>query len=1048
MKKSRMLKVAALLLPLLLFSIWSFGQSATVQGTTKDVSGSPIPGVTVFEKGTNKGTVTNMDGQFSLQVGSESSILVFSFVGMQTQEVIVGNQTNLNIVMKAVMSDLEEVMVIGYGVQKKKLVTGSTIQVGADDLQKQNTVNALEAIQSMSPGVDIVQSSGMPGEGFKVNIRGIGTIGNSSPLYVIDGVAGGDINNLNPADIESIDVLKDAASAAIYGARAANGVILVTTKQGRKGKNQISYDGYYGWQNIYKMPELLNAQQYMDILNEARVNDGSAPYDWAATFPALYQKIQSGQWNGTNWMEEGENKNAVTQNHAVNITGGSDYSTFSIGFSYATQEGIIGKPVTPVHDKYTARINSDHVIYRNDAGMDVFKVGETFNYSYRETSGIGIGNIYSNDVHNLLIGSPLVPVFNDAGEYYAKDDLDASGLSKLTSRIYNPIADMVYSRGMNVSKNHAINSSFYAELQPIKNLKLRSSFGYRMIANSYRNFQPSFNLAGDKSNSVDRTNQNARTGYSWTFENTLSYAFRVNDHAFDVVAGQSVEKTNIGEHVEIVNGYSMFNDFKYGYIDNTQGLTPGVTSLRGYPLDYSALASFFGRANYNYKEKYLLTLVARADGSSNFAKGNQWGFFPSVSAGWVVTEESFMDDLAAFDFLKLRASWGQNGNSSIDPYQFLSIIAFNSENNYTFGVDKAVQQTGAFPRILPNKDITWETSDQINIGVDAYFLNSRLNAAFDWYNKTTVDWLVDAPMPDILGAEPPFVNGGDVSNKGLELSLRWNDRVGDLTYGAQFNLARYKNEVTRLANSEGLIRGRDNVISETTSNMYRAEVGYPIGYFWGYKTEGIFQNQQQIDNTKAKLQGNPVPGDVIFADTNGDEVINSEDKVMIGNPHPDMRIGFGLNLGYKGFDFSVSGKGAFGHQIAKSYRSFADNEFHNYTTEILDRWTGEGTSNRLPRMTTGSHVNRKEISDLYIEDADFVKIQNLTIGYDFKKLVPNMLFGQARIYLSVQNLATFTKYSGMDPEVGYGDGNGWASGIDLGFYPSPRTVIMGVNLRF
>lgn len=385
-------------------------------------------------------------------------------------------------------SDLDEVVVIGYGVEKKKLTTGATVQVSGENLQKMSTVNPLGALQSQTPGVNITQSSGMPGQGFKVTIRGLGTIGSSSPLYVIDGVAGGDINSLNPSDIESIDVLKDAASSAIYGARAANGVILVTTKQGKSGKIQVSYDGYYGIQNPYKVPPSLTASEYMLIQDEINYNEGLAAYDWATMIPDLYNKVQKG-WEGTNWLKEIENSNAPTQNHALNLAGGNDVSKFSMGLSYATQEGIYGSPVEPYYDRITARLNSEHVLYKNN-GIDVIKIGENLNYNHRKNMGIGIGNIYSNDIHNMLVAPPLQPVYNEEGKYWAAADNASSGLNGLNPGLANPIASMVYNRGQNVSKNYALNTNVYAEIQPIKNLILKSSFGYKMSASSYRQYVP------------------------------------------------------------------------------------------------------------------------------------------------------------------------------------------------------------------------------------------------------------------------------------------------------------------------------------------------------------------------------------------------------------------------------------------------------------------------------------------------------------------------------------------------------------------------------
>jgi TonB-linked SusC/RagA family outer membrane protein len=1023
-------------------------QSSKVTGKVTDSAGGTLPGVSVVVKGTTNGTITGMDGTYVLGNVPVNGILQFSFVGMKTQEVAVAGKTSINIVLEEEAIGIDEVVAIGYGVQKKKLNTGSTIQVTGENLQKMSTVSALGALQSQSPGVNITQSSGMPGEGFKVTVRGLGTIGNSNPLYVIDGIAGGDINSLNPSDIESVDVLKDAASAAIYGARAANGVILVTTKQGRSGKMQITYDGYYGVQNAYKEPSLLNAKQYMTILDEVNFNEGLAAYDWKTIIPTLYNKIQSG-WEGTNWLQEIRNKNAATQNHAINIVGGSDISKFSLGLSYSDQQGIYGSPVAPDYKRYTARLNSEHVLYKGHSGLDVVKFGENLSFGYNERQGIGIGNIYWNDIHNMMVGCPLLPVYNDKGDYFAKSDKASSGLDLLSPNISNPIASMVYNRGQNLSKNYNLNASAYLEIQPIKDLTFKSTFGYKMSASSYRQYTPTYELSTDAINTIDKVNQSMSAGYSWTLENTLAYTFKIQDHSFNAIIGQSLEKWGMGENMNVTNGYSLFDDFEHAWLDNTKGLTSGVTTINGSPWGEGGLESFFSRLGYNYKETYMATLVMRADGSSNFARGNRWGYFPSVSAGWVISNESFMESSKNWlDFLKIRGSWGQNGNSAIDNFQYLATVAFDLTGAYSFGNTKESQATGGYAEILPNKDIKWETSQTTDLGFDARFLKSRLGVAFDWYNKKTIDWLVKAPVLGSYGTNAPYINGGDVVNKGIELALNWNDKVGDFTYGANFNIAHNVNEVTRIDNGEGIIHGDANVLSQGTTEMYRAEVGKPIGYFWGYKTAGVFQNAEQIRNTKAFLQKDPQPGDLIFVDTNNDGKIDTNDKVEIGNPHPDFTIGFGINLGYKGFDFNIAGTGAFGQQIAKSYRSFADTKVQNYATDIFGRWHGEGTSNKLPRLSSGSNTNWQEISDIYIENGDYVKIQNITLGYDFKKLFAKLPFGQARLYVTAQNLYTFTKYSGQDPEIGYGGGQSWVSGVDLGFYPSPRTILMGINLKF
>ncbi|WP_446775772.1 SusC/RagA family TonB-linked outer membrane protein [Macellibacteroides fermentans] len=1049
---SRLMQMVIVTAFLLVNCLPAMAQSNTkVKGViTSGADGLPLIGVNVVEKGTTNGTVTDFDGNFELTVSS-NAVLDISYIGFLSQEVkIVAGKTTYNVVLKEDSQALDEVVVVGYGVQKKKLVTGATVQVSGDNLQKLSTTNVLGALQSQSPGVNITQSSGQPGESFKVVIRGLGTVGSAGPLYVIDGVAGGDINALNPSDIEAIDVLKDAASAAIYGARAANGVVLVTTKQGKAGKLQLTYDGYYGAQYLAKLPPLLNAKEYMAMMDETRYNEASPGYDWQNLLPTdLYNSIMDGSWQGTNWIKETYNEAAPTQNHSFNLAGGTEQSKFSMGFSYTSQEGILGKPVQSQFDRYTARINSDHVLLKVK-DFDAIKIGETLNFNFNTKSGIAIGNIYGNSIHNMLIGNPLLPVYDAEGNFYDYDDKVNNGWN-FDGNTGNPLAGTALSNwGLNLSKNYALQSSAYLEIQPIKNLVFRSQFGYKMTSSTYRSYDGIRHLSNNTNVTMDNVYQSASSGHNITLDNTIAYKFNVADlHQFDVVVGQSVEKWGMGSNIDASGNNSIFEgSFGQAWVDNTKPTELSQRGAGGSPWGEGALASFFGRANYNYKETYMASLTMRADGSSNFPRGNRWGYFPSVSAGWVMTNEGFMEDTKSWmDFLKLRASFGQNGNAAIDNFQYQTTFAFDESNGYYFDSGKKVQTVGGYADILANPDVKWETSEQINLGFDSRFLNSRLGLTFDWYVKTTKDWLVRAPISGVWGLNPPFVNGGDIENRGFEVALNWNDKAGDFNYGATVNFTHNKNEVTRIANAEGIIHGDANVLSQGTTEMYRAQVGYPIGYFYGYKTAGVFQNWSQVEGTAAKYAG-AQPGDLIFVDSNNDGKITEDDRTMIGNPNPDFSMGLNLNFSYKGFDLNVTGAGSFGKQIAKSYRSFADSPLQNYTTDIFGRWTGEGTSNKLPRLTSGSHTNWQNISDIYIEDGDYLKIQNLTIGYDFKKLFPTMPLGQARLYLTAQNLFTFTGYSGMDPEIGYGYDKSWVSGIDLGYYPSPRTYMVGVNLKF
>lgn len=1030
----------------------SFAQKR-LTGAVYDTQNAPVPGVTIMEKGTTNGVISDVNGNFALDVAGDASILVFSFVGMETLELAVGTQTTLRITMRDMVSDLDEVIVIGYGVQKKKLNTGATVQVKGDDIQKLSTVSPMTALQGQTPGVSIIKTTGEPGAGFKVNIRGMGTIGNSQPLYVIDGVPGGNIDYLAAGDIESIDILKDAASAAIYGSRAANGVVLVTTKRGAAGgagqvKANVTYDAYYGVQNLYKKLPVATAQEYAILLNEARVNSEQPLLNFAGLVPD-WDLIESGVWKGTNWMDEFTVKDAPIQSHAINITGASEFSSYSLGLSYTSQDGIFGKPVASKYEQYSFRLNSDHTLIKSKSNKyDLLKVGETLRYSFNERNGIGTGNQYWNDIFSMTVASPFLPLWNNVSDDYhyaiAWNPQEA-----------NPIASMVYNRGLNGSKNHNLNGNVYVELQPIEGLRFKSSFGYGMSAGSYRSYNPVFSLSATSFRNNDRVNQSMYVGASWMFENTISYDFKIAEvHAFTALLGTSAEKSGMGESMSGENINNIFDGYKYAYLNNTPVIyNDGTTKLGGNPWGIHSLNSYFGRLSYNFMEKYMATFILRADGSSNFPANKRWGYFPSVSAGWVLTEESFMSGLAGtLDFMKLRASWGQNGNESIDGFQYLSTISF-SNVNYFFGPDKSEVAIGGYPDILPNPDVTWETSEQINIGFDARMLNSRLGIAFDWYQRSTKDWLVLADGLASLGTGAPYINGGDIENTGVEIAFNWNDRIGEFNYGIGFNMAKNKNKVTRIANNEGIIYGPANVLGQGTTELYRAQVGYPIGYFRGYKTLGVFQNDAQIANYKNSLgqviMPNAQAGDLIFRDTNDDGVISDNDKVMIGNPHPDLNIGINLTAGYKGFDFGLSANGSFGHQIARSFRRWADSPQNNYTTDVFGRWHGEGSSNKLPRLTYGSHINWQYVSDIFIEDGDFLRISNVTLGYDLKKAIKAIPLAQFRLYVSAQNLYTFTKYSGMDPEIGTSttDDN-WAKGVDIGFYPAPRTYMVGVNIKF
>ncbi|MCQ2236075.1 MAG: TonB-dependent receptor [Bacteroidales bacterium] len=1067
-----------LLLPMLFFSFSAFAQKSVSGTVTAASDGQPLPGVNVLVQGTTQGTITDFDGKYQLSV-SEGQTLVFTFVGFTNQNVVVGGQNVYDVILEEETSDLDEVVVVGYGVQKKKLVTGATVQVKGDDLQKLSTTSALTAMQSQTPGVVIQQNSGQAGDGFKVNIRGLGTVGNSAPLYVIDGVAGGDINNLNPSDIESIDVLKDAASSAIYGARAANGVILVTTKKGSnngaKSKVTLSYDGYVGAQYMYKASDACNAQDYIYSrkLRDQFAGQYSEP-DWKGQLPediynSLFDEegnVRKDGWKGTNWIEESYKKGAITQNHAFNLSGGNDVSVFSIGYSYTQQDGILGGKTPSEYDRHTARINSDHnVIKSSDGSFNVLTIGETFNYSRNTKRGISQGNMYWNNIKSLMTANPLFPVYDKEGNLYTNPEANADGWKLDGSSQANPIAQAATTgHGLNQSYSWNISLSAYASVQPIKGLIYKSQFGYRMGTSTYRSMTAKHDTGSDVA-VVDGVSQSSDVWSNMTFENTLSYNFDVNENNFDIVLGQAIEQNKYGQHLDAAAKNLLFgSSWKHAWISNTEKLDISELSMNGNPSSDSSLASFFGRLSWNYAEKYMAQFTLRADGSSNFARGNRWGYFPSGSLGWVMSQESFMDGLkGTVDFLKIRGSWGQNGNCSISNFQYVTQVGFDEKNAYYLGgteaggTNNSTPTTGGYFKTLMNPDISWETSQQIDLGIDARFLDSRLSLAFDWYKKTTKDWLVVAPILGVYGIGAPYINGGDVDNKGIELSLGWNDETTfGLSYGVTANVSYNKNEVTKLANSEGILHGPSAVLHQLEGEVYRAQVGEPIGFFYGFKTDGIFQNQTEIEEFRAqytdKMHGNDKlkPGDVRYVDVTGDNIIDDRDRTNIGDPHPDVTAGLTITLGYKGFDFALTGAGAFGQQILRPWAN-QDFSLQNPTKAMVYKsWKGEGTSNKLPRFDAMDNINWKTMSQIHLEDADYFKIQNITLGYNFNSIwKSNNPFSQVRLYVTAQNIYTFTKYTGMDPEVGMegGSGNSWASGIDTGAYPSARTYMVGLNIK-
>lgn len=1027
----------------------------TVTGTvTSATDGEPLIGVSVVVSGSTTGATTDIDGNYSIRAEVGQS-LTFSYVGMAPRTLKVTGD-RMDVALEDNTAALNEVVVVGYGTQKKKLVTGATSQLKGSDITKMNTAGAVAALQGQMPGVTVTSNTGQPGESqMKVTIRGLGTNGNAAPLYVIDGVPS-DANgagSLNPGDIESIDVLKDAASAAIYGAQAANGVVLITTKSGKEGQAKITFDGYYGWQTVARKSHNLNAQQYMEILDEQAVNSGLAPYDWESIHD-IWRWDADGNRLGiidTNWVDEMFHDGAITQSYTLGVSGGSQVNTYAISLGYTNQEGIVGGPSESNYSRYNFRANLEQHFFDK-----IITVGEQVAFVYSKQNGIGVGNVWGNSLRGAFMTSPLSPIYDAEGNF------NSTAGSDWQVNDGNPYG-MMKTTNHNLSKKGEFTGNIYLQIEPIKNLRLRTLLGTKYGSSNYRSWTPEYNFAATTVNTQNKVQQNSSNWLSLTWTNTISYDWSIREHEFSALLGMEASRSN-GSYIEgnnsaLKDGY---NDWAHAWLTNTTGSSATGMSVYGHPNDDERRVSYFGRLGWNWKEKYMINFTLRNDGSSHFARGHRHGWFPSVSGGWNISSESFMESTRSWlSYLKIRASWGRVGNQNIPNYRYLAPIEIR-DGNYFFGqylgpngvYDGAYDGTvssnwGAYPSRIGNSDLTWETSEQTDLGFDARLLHNRLGVNFDFYIKNTKDWLVPAPVLATFGADAPYINGGSVKNTGAELSLSWNDVIGrDFSYNIGFNIAYNKNKVGSIPTDDGIIHGDNNIIYENQSpEVYRAENGHPIGYFWGYKTAGIFQNQKQIDDWIAAgngvLQDNVAPGDVIFVDRNHDGKINDDDRFDLGNGMPKVNYGFNVNLYYKNFDLGVVLTGVAGNKILQSYSDHRI--WNNYTTAILDRWTGEGTSNYMPRVTN-DYVNWA-FSDLYIHDGDYLRISNLTIGYNFAPLMKQKWCSNARLYFQVQNLYTFTKYNGMDPEIGYGTQD-WVSGIDLGFYPHPRTYMVGVNLAF
>jgi len=1056
-------RVLGILLCMALFPSFIHAQVTSITGTVLDAkSKEPLIGVSVVEKGTTNGTITNIDGKFTIST-EVGSILTFNYLGYDSRDVAATSGEML-IELGESTELLDEVVVIGYGVQKKSVVTASISQVTADDLKNTAPVRVDNALQGLVSGVQVATTSGQPGAKAKVRVRGTGTINNSDPLYIIDGMpVDGGIDYLNPSDIASIEILKDAASGAVYGARAANGVVLVTTKSGAIGKTKVTYDFSYGWQRPWKERELLNATQYATLMNEA---SNYAEKGDKYPNPSQYGK-------GTNWQKETFNYDAPVQNHQVSVSGASEKMSYFLSLGFFEQEGIVGGDYgRSNYRRMSLRSNSSYTLFDESKERNWLKkliVGVNASYSRINNTTTETNSLTGSALGNAMFLSPIMSVYADDEAALIKEhgidtqvygdpirDAKNGKLLNIPNQDFNEISNP---RGYLSLPGEKYNSdkivaSFFGELSVWDNLKFRTSYGVDLAFWGTDGWTKPFYLAFNHKNVNSRVWSQMNRGSTWQLENIVTYDKTFDAHSFAVVLGQSAKKYT-GRRVRGERFDLIANMGDKANIDFATGLaSDGKQSAEGGAFDPSTLASYFGRLSYNYDERYMFQFTVRRDGSSNFGPKNKWATFPSVSLGWNLTNEKFAENRP--DWLtntKLRLSWGKNGNENIGAFRYTANVQTGA--NYVFG--GGANQTvigGSRPTGTPNADLKWEESEQYDAGLDFGFMRNSLTFSVDYFKKKTNGMLKEMSIPNYLGAPLPWGNVGDMENSGIELDLGYKFTKGDWSFRAAANLSYLKNKLVKLGNSDGY-EMYDWV--HNVGDISRAENGQPYPYFYGYKTAGIFQNQAQIDayvNANGeKLQPEAVPGDVIFVDYDNSGTIDDKDKTKIGKGTPDWTYGFNFQAAWKDIDFSMLISGTIGNDIFDATRR-TDLSLANLPEEMMGRWHGEGTSNTTPRFSWTDTNKNNRISDLYIKNGSYMRLKNIQLGYTLPTSLTSKVFvSSLRIYVAAENLLTFTSYKGFDPEISYdrpgGDNTGDRSnGIDRGIYPQSRTFTVGFNLNF
>jgi TonB-linked SusC/RagA family outer membrane protein len=974
----------------------AFGQERILSGkvSLSDDQGF-VPGIAIQVEGTTRGANTDISGSYSIKLDSTDSFVIFSYLGYAKQRISINGRSSIDVVLQPEAITNDEVVIVGYGIQKKSDITGSIGRIKGEELIKVPNNNAMQALQGKVAGVQVVSASGTPGDPPKVRIRGVGTINSGNdPLYVVDGVFMKDISAINSSDIESIEVLKDASAAAIFGVEGANGVILVTTKQGKDGKVSINFSSEYGVQNLSKKISLLSGPQYGQLVNE--INPGTFPGDLNA-LPR------------TDWQNEVFRNNAAIQNYQVSATGGSKSSSYYLGLGYYKQDGIIPKSNferISIRANYSANLN------------DFIKIGTnlTIAPTQKQNTADVVGTLYR--------ASPAQVARVDTGSGYAP----VNGYG-------NPLASIDYNNSF--EKGISGIGNVFAEIKLPVGFKYRFSLGFDMGYNRTVSFTPTYFVSPTQSNAINDLNTGRYTRNNSIIDNLLYYNREFGKHKIDALGGVSIYR-NFGEDLSVVAQNIIRDDRDLWYLN--AGQVVAATSSESATLIHKQ--SFFGRVNYTFSNRYIATATYRVDGSSNFGANNKYGGFPSVALGWVLSEEEFLRSVNAITNLKIRSSWGKLGNQNIDVTDRSTVI--NNSNQAVFGPENVLTQGATYDK-SSNPNLKWETTTQFDAGVELGLLNGRLNLELDYYHRLTEDILVLLATPGHVG-NGPFTkvrnNAASVLNRGLELALNWKDEIGAFSYRFGGNATTVHNEVKNLgasiASDESIIGGGLG----NGQNVTLTRAGLPIGSFYGYQTDGIFQNEAEVANGPV-LNKEQAPGDIRYKDLNGDGKIDNLDRTNLGSPIPTFMYGLNAGINFKNFDLSLDIQGQTGNKIYNGKAAIRPT-IANYEILYKDRWKPERPSNTVPRATAGG--DNFLPSNFLIQDGSFIRLRTITLSYSIpRELSSRLRLQKSSIYVRATNLVTFTKFTGYSPEVGGGD---LSAGIDLGIYPITAVYAAGINVTF